>query len=136
MQSIRKKALKYEFQLHQVLNGQSTSKDVKSVSMTPDGKTIVSGSEDHSVNVWVRREGDGPPSYELFQRIEGHSSLVNSVSLTSDGKIIVSSAGNKSVKVWIRREGDSPPTYEPLQTLEDSSSWEAPLATCGSRFYI
>ena len=49
--------LSQEFELSRVLEGHTD--EVMSISMTPDGATIASGSLDKSVRVWVRKIGEG-----------------------------------------------------------------------------
>ena len=113
-----KTSSKEEFHPSQILKGHSG--EVTSVSVTPDGRTIVSGSHDRSVKVWVSRntEGEEPESFELFQTLDDHSDTVWTVSVTPDGKCIVSGSWDNSLKVWMRKEGDGETCYELLQTLE------------------
>jgi WD40 repeat protein/formylglycine-generating enzyme required for sulfatase activity len=64
------------------LKGHSGS--VYSVSFSPDGKRIVSGSHDQTVRIWDTETGT-----ELLT-LKGHSGSVASVNFSSDGKRIVS----------------------------------------------
>ena len=63
-------------------NGHSS--DVTSVSFSPDGASIVSGSCDNTVKVWSVESG------ECVTTFNGHSSRVTSVSFSPDGASIVS----------------------------------------------
>ncbi|KAI8820918.1 WD40-repeat-containing domain protein [Chytriomyces cf. hyalinus JEL632] len=74
------------------LSGHSGS--VKSVAVTPDGKTIVSGSDDMKVKVWDTETGI------CTSTLEDHSDWVTSVAMTPDGKTIVSGSDDMTVKVW------------------------------------
>jgi len=65
----------------------------ESVSFSPDGKRIVSGSLDNTVKVWDAQTG------QETLTLSGHSSYVLSVSFSPDGKRIVSGSGDKTVKV-------------------------------------
>ena len=68
---------------------------VRSVSFSPDGSRIVSGSGDDGVWVWDAVSGEcvlGP--------LEGHTSSVMSVSFSPDGARIVSGSSDKTVRVW------------------------------------
>jgi WD40 repeat protein len=67
---------------------------VTSVSFSPDGKRIVSGSFDRTVKVWDAQTGE-----ELLT-LKGHSGNVRSVSFSPDGKRIVSGSSDETVKVW------------------------------------
>ena len=74
---------------------------VSSVSFSPDGSRIVSGSDDKSVRVWDASSGEcvlGP--------LEGHTSGVTSVSFSPDGSRIVSGSEDKSVRVWDASSGE------------------------------
>ncbi|KIK38463.1 hypothetical protein CY34DRAFT_392632 [Suillus luteus UH-Slu-Lm8-n1] len=68
---------------------------VHSVSFSPDGTRIVSGSRDSTVRVWDAVTG--LPLGEPFRR---HSDLVWSVSFSPDGTRIVSGPRDSTVRVW------------------------------------
>ena len=70
------------------------SEPVSSVSFSPDGKRIVSGSWDKTVKVWDAQTGQEQLT------LKGHSSWVTSVSFSPDGKQIVSGSYDKTVKIW------------------------------------
>ncbi|MDF5725802.1 MAG: WD40 repeat domain-containing protein, partial [Rhizonema sp. PD37] len=67
---------------------------VNSVTFSPDGQTIVSGSWDFSVRLWNL---NGTPKGNPLQ---GHTEAVNSVAFSPDGQTIVSGSGDKSVQLW------------------------------------
>jgi len=67
---------------------------VTSVSVSPDGKRIVSGSWDNSLKVWDAQTG------QETLTLEGHSSYVTSVSFSPDGKRIASGDNDRTVKIW------------------------------------
>ncbi|MEO5357749.1 MAG: AAA family ATPase [Nitrospirae bacterium YQR-1] len=67
---------------------------VTSVSFSPDGKFIVSGSLDSTVKLWDAATGS------LIRTISGHSNNVTSVSFSPDGKFIVSGSRDDTVKLW------------------------------------
>jgi WD40 repeat protein len=67
---------------------------VNTLSITPDGKQIVSGSSDNTIKVWDMQSGT-----ELFSLI-GHTSIVNKVVLTADGTKAVSASYDKTIKIW------------------------------------
>jgi len=67
---------------------------VSSVSFSPDGKRIVSGSRDNTLKVWDAQTG------RETLTLKGHLSLVTSVSFSPDGKRIVSGGWDKTLKVW------------------------------------
>ena len=66
---------------------------VSSVSFSPDGSRIVSGSWDETVRVWDSQTGDS------LHNLSGHTDLVTSVSFSPDGSRIVSGSWDKTVRV-------------------------------------
>ncbi|MEH2460246.1 nSTAND1 domain-containing NTPase [Nostoc sp.] len=81
------------------------SNKITSVSISPDGKTIASGSKDKTVKIWRR---DGTLSKTIQQNDE-----VNSVSFSPDANIIAS-ASNTTIKLW-RSDGTPITTKTSIQ---------------------
>jgi hypothetical protein len=82
------------------------TRGVKSVSYSPDGKQIVSGSWDKTIKVWDAASG------ACVATLEGHSFLVQSVSYSPDGKQIVSGSEDNTIKVWDAASGACVSTLE------------------------
>jgi WD40 repeat protein len=72
---------------------------VHSVGFSPDGKQVVSGSDDRTVKVWNAQTG------QVTLTLKGHTYGVLSVAFSPDGKRIVSGNGDKTVKVWNAQTG-------------------------------
>ena len=72
---------------------------VTSVAFSPDGKRIVSGSEDQTLKVWDATSG------QETLTLNGHSGRVMSVAFSPDGKRIVSAGGDQTLKVWDATSG-------------------------------
>ena len=80
----------------------SYNKDfVYSVSFSPDGNKIASGSRDGTVRLWDAGTGD------LIHTLTGHTSEVYSISFSPDGNTIASAGGwkDKTVRLWDARTG-------------------------------
>jgi WD40 repeat protein len=73
---------------------------VRSVAFSPDGRRIVSASDDKSVRVW-----DAETGQTVLGPLEGHTSPVSSVSFSPDGRHIVSGSHDQSVQVWDTETG-------------------------------
>ena len=74
------------------LNLKGHSRRVNSVSFSPDGTRIASGSNDKTVKVWSVESG------KCVTTINGHSRGVMSVSFSPDGQWIATGSGD-TVKV-------------------------------------
>jgi dipeptidyl aminopeptidase/acylaminoacyl peptidase len=79
--------------LRKTLTGHNNS--VWSVSFSPDGQTIATGSSDKTVKLWNR---DGT----LLKTLTGHNDSVWSVSFSPDGQTIATGSSDKTVKLWNR----------------------------------
>jgi uncharacterized protein with WD repeat len=67
---------------------------VISVSFSPDGKFLASGSLDKTVKVWE------VGSWREVATLRGHGGAVFSVSFSPDGNFLASGSEDKTVKVW------------------------------------
>jgi len=87
-------------------NSPDDSVSVQSVSFSPDGKRIVSGSWDKTLKVWDAQTG------QETLTLKGHSNTVNSVSFSPDGKRIVSGSYDNTLKVWDAQTGQETLTID------------------------
>jgi len=83
---------------------------VRSVAVSPDGQTIVSGSSDKMVKLWEASTG------LLLRTLKGHRDWVRSVAVSPDGRTIVSGGVDNTVKFWEASTGRL------LRTLEGHGS--------------
>ncbi|MCZ8308757.1 MAG: NACHT domain-containing protein [Microcystis sp. LE19-98.1E] len=67
---------------------------VLSVSFSPDGKTLASGSHDNTIKLWNVETG------EEIRTLTGHNEGVNSVSFSSDGKTLATGSFENTIKLW------------------------------------
>ncbi len=71
---------------------------VPSVAFSPDGKYVVSGSDDGTARVWEAASGK-----EIARMT--HDDYVTTVAFSPDGKYVVSGSGDKTARVGRRPAG-------------------------------
>ncbi|KAF8598370.1 WD40 repeat-like protein [Ceratobasidium sp. AG-I] len=74
---------------------------VRSVSISPDGKQIVSGSSDNKLYIWDLKSGA-----HIAKPLEGHDGWIHSVAFSPNGKLIASGSGDRQIRVWDSHTGD------------------------------
>jgi WD40 repeat protein/serine/threonine protein kinase/Flp pilus assembly protein TadD len=67
---------------------------VHALAVTPDGKTLVSGSRDASVRVWDVATG------KERAVLTGHKACVWRLAISPDGKVVASASNDNTVKLW------------------------------------
>src|SRR5690606_7064612 len=69
------------------------SQDVEHVAVTPDGKYIITGSDDGTARVWDLAAGT---SVELT----GHRGPIETITLSSDGAYLATAGTDGDVRLW------------------------------------
>lgn len=100
--------------------------EVRSVSVTPDGRRAVSGSGDPYA------AGVGPAKRACLRTLEGHSNTVAGVSVTPDGKRAVSGSWDQTLRVWDLESGACLRTLEHTGLVGEGVTPDCRRAVSGS----
>jgi WD40 repeat protein len=73
---------------------------VRSVAFYPDGKRVLSGSDDFMVRIWDAEIG------EEQAPLEGHHDRVRSVAWSPDGKRVLSGSRDETIRIWDMATGE------------------------------
>ena len=73
---------------------------VASVSFSPDGTWIASGSHDSTIRLWDASTG------QEIKMLKGHTSAVTNVKISPDGTRIASGSSDNTIKVWDADTGE------------------------------
>ncbi|MBD2169496.1 ribosome assembly protein 4 [Calothrix membranacea FACHB-236] len=95
-----------KFQELQTLSDHNSS--VNSVTFSPDGQQLASGSDDNTIKLWDVSTGKViqtlPPLQEATPTESyidsGHQDSVTSIAFSSDGKKLASGSEDKTIKLW------------------------------------
>ena len=70
------------------------------IAFSPNGKLIVSGSEDRTLKLWSVNDGD------CIHTLRGHSDWVRAVSFSNDGQILISGGADDTIRFWDLKTGE------------------------------
>jgi len=82
--------------------------EVRSVVISPDGKTIASGSWDRTIRLWDAKTGR-----PIGQPLRGHKAEIWAVAFSSNNRTVISGSGDKTVRLW--DIGTDSPIGQPLR---------------------
>ncbi|CAE7174463.1 unnamed protein product [Rhizoctonia solani] len=76
------------------------TRSVQSVAFSPDGKSVISASNDRTVRMWHARS-----SSPIGEPLIGHDHYVYSVSYSPLGNLIASGSNDKTIRLWDTNTG-------------------------------
>ena len=89
-----------EMRLYNVVKGnlellfKKSEISVYSLAFSPNGSTIVTGSDDGTISIWNTKNG------EHKRTLPGHSGMVTSVAYSPDGNIFASASLDGTIRLW------------------------------------
>ncbi|HEY9831662.1 MAG TPA: serine/threonine-protein kinase, partial [Stenomitos sp.] len=106
--------------LSKTLPGDSTSLGL--VAISPDGKTLASGSEDGTIKLWDLQTGKLRNTLKRPPSPDKRSQSVRAIAFSPDGQNLASGSKDNGIKIWNLGTGTL------LHTLSEKSSWISALA--------
>jgi WD40 repeat protein len=79
---------------------------VTGCAVTPDGRRMVSASEDGTLKIWEVQTG------RQLATLEGHEASVTGCAVTPDGRHVVSASRDRTLKIWEVQTGQQLATLE------------------------
>lgn len=95
---------------------------INTVAVSPDGKTIASGSRDGMLKLWNLDQNAGGTTPTSGRSLGGDLYGENAVAFSPDGKLLVSGSDDNSIRIWDVDQGKL------LHTLKGHSAWVSDLA--------
>jgi WD40 repeat protein len=79
---------------------------VNAVAFAPDGRTVITGSDDNTARLW-----DATTGTEI-RRFEGHDSPVNAVAFAPDGRTVITGSDDNTARLWDTTTGTEIERFE------------------------
>jgi WD40 repeat protein len=96
--------LEPDLQPFQVLRGHSDR--ILSVTFSPNGQILASGSADRTIKLWHPQTG------KLIKTLQGHRSWIWEIAISPDNKFLASGSYDHTVKVWDLESGECSQTLQ------------------------
>ncbi|MBW4477761.1 MAG: serine/threonine protein kinase [Tolypothrix brevis GSE-NOS-MK-07-07A] len=101
---------------HQPSTLKGHSSDVNSVTFSPDGQMLVTGSDDRTIKLW------NLTTKQEIRTFKGHTSWIYAIAISPDGQTIASGSADKTIKLWNLNTGQE------IRTLKGHSDSVTSLA--------
>ena len=104
---------------------------IKSLDISPDGRTLVGGSEDGKIGVWDTQTG------QVRFQLSGHNKPISAIAMSADGQTLISASENGTIKAWdlgkgkelytLSQKGSSSKDNHPITALAVSADGQTLL---------
>ncbi|VFM98284.1 MAG: WD40 repeat [Candidatus Kentron sp. G] len=78
---------------------------INAVAFSPDGERLVTGSNDHTLRLWMVPKEKQQTAPELLAELTGHTDKVRTVAFSPDGGHLFSGSDDKTIRLWDGRDG-------------------------------
>jgi WD40 repeat protein len=79
---------------------------IRSLSFSPNGNFLASGSADNKAYIWILK------TQEIFHEIKVHKDTVRSVSFSPDGRHFLTSSSDNTAYIWNTDSGKIETTFK------------------------
>ena len=97
---------------------------VTALALSPDGKTLVTGSRDRTIRVWDLNTA------KVVRTLQGHTDEVTSLAFSKDGNQLASSSKDQGIRIWNLSSTDEHRNF----AGHDGYVWSAVFSTDGKLF--
>lgn len=94
---------------------------VEAVAVTPDGRLLLTGSDDGTARLWDLQSG------RCLQTFAGHTGEVSAVAVTPDGRFLVTGSPDGTVRFWDLATGN---LLAILYHVDRGYLWATPATPC------
>ena len=70
------------------------NREISAIAITPDGKSVVTGSWDMTIKIWDLHSTEQQPKFP------GHDDAVSAVAISPDGRLAFSGSQDATIKIW------------------------------------
>ncbi len=72
----------------------ASANSINTLALSPDGSLLVSGNDDHAVEVWETKTG------KLLHTLRGHDAYVTAAAFAPSGKLFATGAHDRTIRLW------------------------------------
>ena len=79
---------------------------VRSVAFSPNGSTLVSGSNDRTLKLWPVSSQTDNASFGSPRTLTGHTAILGAVTYSPDGRLLASAGDDEGIRMWDPQTGE------------------------------